>query len=213
MNYKPFARFWPFVLALFLVTCDNHIIQRTAGDFLPYRPGNWWRYHNASAYDPQTVFIEVEPAETLLNVECYPVTTSGIAAYLAIDDAGIREYVKTLYTYAGVEYTVAEGFVLRLAAPLVAGSRFADSLVDSVLVGGAWIKARYAVTGLVSDYQADDLYGTVYPVYLTIRDNLITPDSAINRVSAITEYYAPEIGLVRFENETGDFRLSEYSVQ
>lgn len=198
---------------MLLAACDNHIIQRTACDFLPYQPGNWWRYHNTAAYDPQTVFIEVEPAETLLNVECYPVTSSGIARYLAIGDAGIREYIKTVYTYAGIEYTVAEGFVLRLVTPLVAGSRFADSLIDSVQVGGAWIRARHKVTGLVSDYQSDDLYGTIYPVFLTIKTSFITPDSAIDRESALTEYYAPEIGLVRFENETGDFHLSEYSVK
>ncbi len=199
--------------ALLIAGCSNHIIQRAADDFLPLEPGNWWLYSNASSYEPQTVYREVEPAETLLNVECFPVTTSGIPAYYAIVDAGIREYIKIVYAFAGAEYTVLEGFVLRLETPLVEGNRFADSLVDSISVAGAWIKARYVVNGLVSDYESHDIYGSVYPVHLSIQETVITPDSTLVLDRSITELYAPDIGLVQFENEQSTFHLSDYFVQ
>lgn len=193
--------------------CGNHIVQRAADDFLCLEPGNWWRYHDGSAYEPRTVYREVEPADTLLGVECLPVTSSGVAAYYAPGDQGIREYIKIVHAFSGAEYTVLEGFVLRLETPLVAGNVFADSLIDSINVAGAWITGRYAISGLVSDHQPHELYGTLYPVYLTVRETVVAPDSAFARERSITEYYAPGIGLVQFENEQGFFRLSDYSVQ
>ncbi len=210
-NARPAVRLLAAVLLI--AGCSNRIIQRAAEDFLPYEPGNWWRYNNASSYGPQTVYREVEPAETLLNVECYPVTASGVAAYYAIGDAGIREYIKIVYAFSGTEYAVLEGFALRLETPLVSGNRFADSLVDSIDVAGAWIKARYVISGLVSDYESHDLYGTVYPVHLSIHETVIAPDSTYTLDRSVTEHYAPGIGLVQFENEQGTFHLSDYFVQ
>jgi len=200
------------LLLLLIVGCGNNIIERSAGDYFPYTAGNWWRYNNTSSYDPQTIFVEVEPLDTLLQIECYPVTFSGVASYYAFGNTGIREYVKVVYTFAGTEYAVLQGFVKRIVTPLVSGFNFADSLADSLNIAGAWIKGKYETRGLISEYREDELYGNVYKISFSIRETVVTPETTTVRDRNLTEYYAPGVGLVRFDNEQGEFHLSEYDL-
>lgn len=201
------------VILCLVAGCGNNIIERSATDYFPYAAGNWWRYNNNSSYDPQTIFVEVEPPDTLLQIECYPVTYSGVASYYAFDNSGIREYVKATHVFAGTEYTVLEGFVKRIVTPLVSGSSFADSLADSLDIAGALIKSKYEIRGLVSEYSSDELYGNVYKIAFTVRMTVADPETTIIWDRNFNEYYAPGIGLVRFDNDQGEFHLSEYDLK
>ena len=205
---------WFLIPALLLITgCGNNIVERSAADYFPYAAGNWWRYNNNSSYDPQTIFVEVEPLDTLIQIECYPVTYSGVASYYALGATGIREYIKIVHAFAGEEYTVLEGFIKRVVTPLVTGSGFADSLADSLNVAGAWIKGKYEIRGLVSEFTDDELYGNVYKIAFTVRETVVDPDTTIIWDRNFNEVYAPGIGLVRFNNEQGEFHLSEYDLK
>jgi hypothetical protein len=216
MNFKKHRVLNPELIfaTLFLVAgCGNNIIERSAVDYFPYAVGNWWRYNNNSSYDPQTIFVEVEPLDTLLQIECYPVTYSGVVSYYALGNTGVREYVKITHAFAGAEYTVLEGFVKRVVTPLVTGSNFADSLADSLNISGAWIKGKYEIRGLVSGFTDDVLYGNVYQIAFTVRKTVADPDTTIIWDRNFNEYYAPGIGLVRFDNDQGEFHLSEYDLK
>jgi hypothetical protein len=213
MNSKVYRAILTAAIISFVGGCGNHIIERSGGDYLPYTTGNWWRYNNNSSYDPQTIFVEVEPVDTLLQIECYPVTYAGVASYYAFGNTGIREYIKIVHFFAGAEYTVLEGFVKRIVTPLVAGSFFSDSLIDSLNVAGAWIKGKYEIRGLVSEYYDDPLYGNVYRIAFTNRSTIIAPDTSIVQDRQFTEYYAAGVGLIRFDNEQGEFHLSEFDLK
>ena len=213
MNFNKYKSLLTAAIIGILAGCGNNIIERSGGDYLPYSAGNWWRYNNNSSYDPQTIFVEVEPADTLLQIECYPVTYAGVASYYAFGNTGIREYVKIVHFFAGAEYTVLEGFVKRIVTPFVTGSSFADSLVDSLNVAGAWIKGKYEIQGLVSEFYDDQLYGNVYKIAFTDTRTVIAPDTAIVQDRHFTEYYAAGVGLVRFDNDQGEFHLSEYDLK
>jgi hypothetical protein len=195
-------------IAILLISCsDNYIIQRASEDYFPLRTDDWWLY--ASADD--TILVEVEPLDTLLQVECYPVSYNGVPRYLAKYDESISRYIHLIYNYAGSDHTVLENFVVRIELPLVKGNAYQYSLADSINVASQTISGYYEVTGLVVDYAYESEYGDVYELNITTIESLITPDTSIVDTTDITEYYAPGIGMIRFQDTTGEYHLIEYS--
>lgn len=206
MNGKKF-----FVLILIFIACNN-IVERSSSDYFPMNEGNWWRYANTDIYEPAIIEVTVEAPESLLLQECYPFNFSGTFHYFLKDNEGIKEYIKITQNYGGEEYTILEGFIKRLELPLVKGNQYADSLIDSLDFFGSWVKCCYIINELVSDYEEDKLYGDVYKVVITTQKSIITPDSSITINEYLEEYYAPNIGMIRFKNSVGEFILSDYKV-
>ncbi len=201
-------RYKTLLIVLLLVSCsDNYIIQRSSEDYFPLHTDDWWLY--ASTDD--TVLVEVEPPDTLLQVECYPVSYNGVARYLAKYDESVSQYIHITYNYAGSDHTVLENFAVRIELPLVKGNAYQYYLADSVNVASQTIKGYYEITGLVVDYAYESDYGDVYEVNITTLESLITPDTSIVDTTDITEYYAPGIGMIRFEDATGEYHLIDYS--
>ncbi len=200
------------ILILFF-SCDNGFVQRSASDYFPLKKGNSWRYANDDLYNPMIIDISVENPDTIMMRECYPFNVSGVFDYYSKDQEGIKEYKRLTQYYSGSEYTILQGFVMRLELPLVKGNRFVDSLVDSLDFFGQWIKGRYVITGLVADYETSDIYGDVYRVIISTHQSIISTDSTIVAEEYIEEYYAPGIGLIGFENHNGRFNLIEYNLE
>ncbi len=212
-NLRPPLRLRYLLIILLLQTfCDNHIVERSAADYFPVKEGNWWLYSNGDLYQPKTIEVTVEPRDTILEIECYPFNYSGDFHYLAVDQKGINEYIKITKNYGGSDWTILEGFVRRLELPLVKGNRYIDSLVDSVDFFGERIKGSYKVEGYVSDYIEEKLYGTVYKVIRTTVQTIQTADSLITKDEYLEEYYAPNIGLIRFKDSGDDFKLIAYKL-
>jgi hypothetical protein len=205
MNYK-------ILLFLFsLVVCsDNHIVQRAMADYFLYEEGNWWRYVS----ETDTVVVEVEAPDTLLGVECSPISVSGTIVYWAEGTRSIDEYALSVYNFAGEDYTILEGFITRIEVPLVEGNTWQDSVVDSLNVAGQWVTAKFHSIGTVTgfEYQAG-FEGDVYTLELTTMKTLISPDTTIVDTVSVVERYAPAIGLVSFENEHGEYHLDDYAIQ
>jgi hypothetical protein len=201
------------VLAFFALACSDHIIERAASDYFPYSEGNWWIYSDGALYEPQTVRLEVEAVDTILQVECYSLNFSGEFHYISKTGLALNEYIQLSQNYGGQDYLIAEGFVKRIELPLVKGNIYSDSLVDSLDFFGEWIKGRYLVRGVVSDHQNDPVYGEIYKVIITTTRTITTPDTTITNEELKYEYYAPGIGLVRFDEQNTEFRLVEYNVE
>lgn len=209
--YNKYSLFGWLIILLF--NCDNHIIERAASDYFPYDEGNWWRYSDNAVYEPQIIFVEVESLVAILGVACYPVTFSGEVHYFAKGNKGINEYIEIVHNFSGEDYTIVQGFIKRIELPLIKGNVYQDSLYDSLSVSGIWLKAKYKISGVISEYQYEDLYGEVYKIWLTTTRNIILPDTTTTEENYVVEYYAPDIGLIRFANEQGEYNLSEYEVQ
>ncbi len=216
MNSNKRLNLWIPLFKLFFtvlsLSCNNYIIERSASDYFPIAEGNWWRYANEDLYNPRIIDVTVESIDTVLQTECYPFNFSGEFHYFLKDEKGIQEYIKIVQNYAGNEYTITEGFIRRLELPLVRGNQFRDSLVDSLEFFGEWIKARYVINGLVSDYEDDKTYGSVYRVIINTSMSVLMPDSSVVSEQYLEEYYAPGIGLIGFKNQQGNFRILEYGV-
>lgn len=198
--------------AVIFLSCQDFIVERSASDYFPLSEGDWWFYSNNDLYDPRTILIEVEALDTIAQVECYPVNFSDGTRYYVKDSKGISEYIKITHTFSGNDYTVAEGFVRRLELPLVKGSAYNDSVFGSLDVSGEFIYAVHRVDGFVSDYEYDDLYGSIYKVMLTAVTSIAYEDSTIQTTRQVEEYYAPGIGLVRFDVNDGSYRLIDYGI-
>ena len=193
---------------MLIVFCsDNHIIQRAAEDYFPLRAEYWWRY----ASENDTLYVEVEPADTILGIEYYPVSYNGVVSYLSKFDNGVVQYVRKVYNYAGNDHTVIEDFIIRLELPLIADNSYQYRLSDSIYVANQLIKAHYEVDGIIVDYAYDSDYGDVYEVNIIIIEALITPDTSIVDTSEVTEYYAPGLGMVRLIDGTSEYDLLEYN--
>ncbi len=209
MRFKK-AKLLGFVIFLFFLACENHIIERCASDYFPLAQGNWWRYVS----NGDTLMVEVEPRDTILHVECFPVSFGGNIEYLAKNSESIVEYVEIVYNFSGQDYTIIEDFIMRIETPLVDGNTWEDSLIDSLNVSGAWIKAKYYINGRITGFAyADDYEGDVYTIELETIETLMFPDTMIIDTSHVTEDYAPNTGLVRFHNEAGEYNLIEYDIQ
>ena len=203
MKYK----FLPLILLL-VVCSENNIIQRAAEDYFPLREDCWWQYASQS----DTVLVEVEPQDTVLQVQCFPVSYNGVPTYLVKYDDAVSQYVRAVYNYAGSDHTVIEDFVIRIELPLIHGNSYQHSLSDSIYVANQLIKAQCEITGLVVDYADEAEYGNVYEINLTTIESLTTPDTVIADTTEVTEYYAPGIGMVRFQEAAIEFHLIEYNI-
>ena len=193
---------------MLIVFCsDNHIIQRAAEDYFPLRAEYWWRY----ASENDTLYVEVEPADTILGIEYYPVSYNGVVSYLSKFDNGVAQYVRKVYNYAGNDHTVIEDFIIRLELPLIADNSYQYRLSDSIYVANQLIKAHYEVDGIIVDYAYDSAYGDVYEVNIIIIESLISADTSIVDTSEVTEYYAPGVGMVRLIDGTSEYDLLEYN--
>jgi len=198
-----------FLFLIFFICCsNNHIIQRAASDYFPLVEGNWWRYVSSD----DTLLIEVEPLDTILQTECFPVNAGGYVRYLTKDDKSISEYINIAYNFAGETYTIIENFIVRIERPLVEGNTYEDSLVDSLNLFGQWIKAKYHISGEISEYEyRNDFYeGDVYKLEISTTETLISPDTTITINNYVEEYYAPDIGLVQFVTEEDEYNIIGY---
>jgi hypothetical protein len=204
---------WCLVTAgvLLLTSCDNRIIERATSDYFPYEEGNWWRYLS----NGDTVLVEVEPPDTLLQTEVIPVSFGGNITYFVKDDKALSEYVKIIYNFSGDDYTIIENFITRIGLPLIYDNVYQDSLIDSLNIFGQWVTAKYYTSGTVSaQTYTDSLYeGDVYLVERVTISQLISYDTTLTDTIAAEEYYAPDIGLIHFYSEEGEYNLIEYEVQ
>jgi hypothetical protein len=208
---RPQILIW-VVIAIVFITCDNRIIERAANDYFPIETGNWWSYSNDNIYEPKQVYVEVESLTSVMSTDCYPVTYSGVVRYIARDDRAVREYRELVYDFEGDDYIVVHGFLTRIRLPMVQGSAYADSVIDSVNIGGVFVHGKCRIDGLVSEYADNGLYGNVYKVIVSTRETIVAPDTTIASTSSVEEYYAPGIGLVRFIDDEGEFHLSDYKL-
>jgi hypothetical protein len=197
------------LFTLLVVFCgDNHIVQRAAEDYFPLRADYWWRY----AGENDTLFVEVEPADTIFGIAYFPVSYNGVVTYLAKSDNGIAQYVRKIYNYAGNDHTVIEDFIIRIELPLIKDNSYHYFVSDSIYVASQLVKAYYEVNGIIVDYAHDTDYGDIYEVSITTIESLITPDTSLIDTNEVTEYYAPGVGMIRLTDGTSEYRLIEYNI-
>ncbi|MEO0184770.1 MAG: hypothetical protein ABIL20_03120 [candidate division WOR-3 bacterium] len=213
MSYRVISGIFFSGLLLVFSACENNIIERSATDYFPIKEGNWWYYANNDLYNPKNINITVESPDIILQRECYPFNVSGEFHYYSKDQKGIKEYILVTQNYGGYDYTILQGFVTRLELPLVQGNQFSDSLVDSLDLAGQWIKAYYSINGLVSDYQNNEIYGEVYRIIISKHQYISTQDSTIANEEYVEEYYAPNIGLIKFKNRDGEFTVTDFHIE
>jgi hypothetical protein len=204
---------WCFITVgiVLLLSCDNRIVERATSDYFLYEEGNWWRYYGGG----DTVLIEVEPLDTLLQTEVTPVSFGGNIKYFVEDDRALSEYVKIIYNFSGDDYTIIENFIMRVELPLVYDNVYQDSLIDSLNIFGQWVTAKYHTSGTVStETYTDSLYeGDVYVVASVTISQLISNDTIVMDTIAVEEYYAPDIGIIRFHSEGDVYNLIDYEIQ
>ena len=197
-------------LLVFLIICcgDNHIVERAASDYYPLQEAAYWLYSNGS----DSIFVEVEPADTILHVECFPVSYNGATKYLVKSNESVSQYILKIFNQAGTDYTVLENFVTRIELPLIKGNEYQYVISDSIIVAGQSITAQHEILGSVVDFTYEAAYGTVYQIEITTISSMVTGDTSITDTSDVIEYYAPEIGMIRFSDATGEYELIEYSI-
>ncbi|KPJ73798.1 hypothetical protein AMJ52_03075 [candidate division TA06 bacterium DG_78] len=208
-----------FIIAvvLLLTFCDNRIIERATINYFPYEEGNWWRYLG----DSDTLLVEVEPSDTLLQTEVTPVSFGGNIKYFVEDDRALSEYVNIVYNFSGDDYTIIENFITRIELPLVYDNVYQDSLIDSLNVFGQWVTAQYRMSGAISEWENTDItevFDTLYSeagykIELVTIYNLTSQDTTITDTTYLEEYYVPNKGLVRFYDGETWYDLIEYEVR
>ncbi|UCD05481.1 MAG: hypothetical protein JSV98_10300 [candidate division WOR-3 bacterium] len=197
------------LLIFLIIYCgDNHIVERAASDYFPLQEDSYWLYSSGS----DSIFVEVEPADTILQIECFPVSYNGAVRYIVKSDESISQYFLKIYNHAGTDYTVLEDFIVRIELPLVKGNDYHHVISDSIYVADQLISARYEIVGSVVDFAYESAYGDVYQIEITAIASMVTGDTSIADTSGVIEYYAPAIGMVRLSDATGEYELIEYNI-
>ncbi len=204
-------------ISLIIYCANNHIVERAVSEYFPYQEGNWWCFLG----DGETLLVDIEPLDTLLQRECFPVSFGGNVKYLSLSDRAVDEYIKIIYNVAGDDYTIIEDFIMRIELPMVCGNTYQDSLIDSLNIFGQWVKAKYCIRGTISQYKkldlpgySDTLYSDAgYKIELAIIYHLSSQDTLIADTTYREEYYLPEIGLVHFKDKERWYSLIEYNIQ
>lgn len=208
MIFRLIVRFG-ILFILLLTVCGDNIIQRASSDYFQFSEGNWWQLVS----DQDTINVEIEALDTLLQVECYPVSYGGYTEYLVKNEGSILEYANAIYHYNGEDHTIFEDFIERIELPLIDGNTWQDSLVDSIFVAGVWVKAKFYLHGLVTGFENMSSYGDVYTVEINTIETIISPDTTYIDTIDILESFAPGIGIVHLENGNGIFDLIDYEVE
>lgn len=197
------------LVILLLMACSDNIIQRASSDYFQFREGNWWRL----ASDQDTINVVIEHIDTLLQTECYPVSYGGYTVYLVKNPDAILMYARAIYHYNGEDHTIFEDFIERIELPLVDGNTWQDSLVDSIYIAGAWVKAKLYLDGLITGFENTGGYGDVYSLRMSTIETVISPDTTYTDTTDILESFAPGTGLVHLENDNGVFDLIDHEVE
>lgn len=193
-----------------MLSCEEHLIQRATADYFQYEPGNWWQLIG----EADTLFIEIELSDSILQEEVIPVSYNGIGHFVFEADEAVYEYVSVVYTFSGSEYLVIDDFIEKLELPLIAGNTWEDSLIGSIEVSGQQIVACYNLTGSITGCQYHETYdGDVYTIEIQSALRIETPDTLIIDSLSILESYAPGVGIIRFRNEHDDYMLTDFQVQ
>ena len=208
MVFRIIARIGILIVIL-LTVCSDNIIQRASSDYFRFHEGNWWQLAN----DQDTIIVDIEAVDTLLQIECYPVSYGGYTKYLVQNPDAILEYANAIYHYNGADHTIFEAFVERIELPLIDGNTWRDSLIDSVLIAGTWVKASIYLDGSVTGFENMSGYGDVYTVEINTVETVISPDTTYSDTFDILESFAPGIGFVHLENSSGIFDLIDYEVE
>jgi len=83
-----------------------------------------------------------------------------------------------------------------------------------VHVAGQWLKAEYRINGKVQDFSYEEAFdGDVYEIELYITEKFTSSDTTTTTETHLCEFYAPDIGLVRFYREGVEYVLLEYQLQ
>jgi hypothetical protein len=197
------------VLFVLFTGCGDNIIQRASSDYFRYHEGNWWQL----ASDQDTMIVEIETVDTLLHLECFPVSYGGYTEFHVKAPDAILEYACAIYHFNGADHTIVEDFMTRIELPLVAGNSWQDSLVDSLYVSGIWLKARIYYDGRVMGFDNMPEYGDVYEIEINKIKTIITPDSTYSDTIDMNESYAPGTGLIRLDHGNGVYELIDHSVE
>lgn len=199
-----------FIIGTVMLCCDSHLVQRASSDYFCLDEGNWWFLLSAS----DTLLMEVESVDTLLQRECIPVNSNGYVDYLILDDDAVRQYVRMVHYFSGEEHTIIESYVVRIALPLVDGNVWSDRLLDSLYIFDQWVRASYYVKGEVLACEYSEAYGgDVYSIRLETITSYDSADSVSVDSSYVTEEYAPNLGIIRVIRTDGDYLLADHELQ
>ncbi len=208
MDTKPIHAILMIVL-IGSIGCDNRIIERSAGDYFPFKKDNWWAYYNGQ----DTIRVEVLDPLTVLGREAVTVSFGGDFRYWLISNKAVEEYVEIVYCHGGTAYPIIEDFYVRNERPLVSGYYFRDSILDSIMIAGIKVRADFVFETRVAGFEYHAEYDAdVYHITFQMMKRIDSPDTVIVETLNRDEYYAPGIGIVRYVDDAGDHILVDYYI-
>lgn len=182
-----------FIILGFLLGCNNSHIFR---DYFPLKEGNQWLYT-----DGVSEFLSyVEDYDS-----CYYFVLSDRRYFLTKNHSDIYNRIELVKTYNGEKITFGSIDELYLPNPLIDGDKFLEEKRFEKLISGDTVFFNYKnqlnvtfvgnITG-IKNYSS---------CYLVERLVIYDKDTLI-----IKEYYAPDIGLIKYETNEKVWDLKEW---
>jgi hypothetical protein len=184
------------LLAVLAAGCSDMTLFRAKADYFPLWPGSRWTYRGG--------------ATTVLGRACTVVLTDYAPGYWIKTPTEVRKYERLSVIRSGSEYLLEERFGLRYVLPLVEGSTWEETFLDTiVLMGTDTVFLKDSIGASVSGIEdVETPGGTFLQCYRIEYCRVIHALS--DSVETVTEWLAPDVGVVKRRTAGGEQELTGF---
>jgi len=203
INRTAFGAGITLTLGVLLLACESHtFFGRLASDYAPYNnTGSTWEF-SVTGEDTFNLQWRISDRVVLGGIDAVKIQEGENIIYLAREPDGLYEWVRTTRNFSDEIITIEERWRKRVELPFATGNTWTDAYRGEVKFMGLTYRIDTELVGRVSGLDPvltqADYFTDAYRVDLSIRYTVLDPISGeITDETRLSEWYAPDVGLVR----------------
>lgn len=209
MKKYSFIIILPLILTTFTCHNDNWVLLRASSDYFPIHNGNYWKYQ----YQNTLIVVEVKNDTVINNTLAKIITRNFENEYWLQNDNELKKLELRYVNYGGIDYPIQNVFLLQYKFPFILGSSWSTTFNDTVnVLGENYVIKQTIARQVVAIEDINVPAGSFFQTYkIDFIESFMLNDST--EYYAGSEWYAPDVGLVKRVINHNEQVLIEYSLQ
>ncbi len=194
------------ILSLVFFCCENPVIYRMSANYFPLETkGNSWEFESESG----ATLLLLSSGETIEGGrECFLIERNYFPEHWYKDSKELAKYEVEYYDFGGERITLASQWIRYLELPLIEGNSWNDTLEAVKNVFGERVQRTVVSYGKVEGIELVEVqagrFSQCYKIGVKrFRETYVNSTLLESDTTLKYEWYAPDVGLVRFD-ENGD---------